>query len=57
MNHAKLGHGKSAGVTRLPKRVESLNTIFIKQVSCGEDFTMCVSGKVTLNVTCISLQF
>jgi alpha-tubulin suppressor-like RCC1 family protein len=29
--------------TRVPKRIESLNGISIEFVSCGEDFTCCVS--------------
>jgi NIMA (never in mitosis gene a)-related kinase 9 len=42
-SHAKLGHGKSAGFTRIPKRVESFDGITLQDVSCGEDFTCCIS--------------
>lgn len=42
-SYAKLGHGKGSGLTKQPKRVESFEGIFIKQVSCGEDFTCCLT--------------
>lgn len=39
----QLGHGDSAAY-KAPKRVDSLLGKPISQVSCGEDFTLCVSG-------------
>jgi alpha-tubulin suppressor-like RCC1 family protein len=41
---AKLGHGKSYGYTRSPKQVDALSGTAIEQVSCGDDFTCCVSS-------------
>lgn len=41
---AKLGHGKAAGFTRIPKRVDAFNGISVEQVACGDDFT-CVSSE------------
>jgi NIMA (never in mitosis gene a)-related kinase len=41
--HAKLGHGKKFGITRSPKRIESLNGISIEKVVCSEEATFCVS--------------
>ena len=43
--HAKLGHGKKFGITRLPKRVEHLSGISIDKVVCGEETTFCVSDQ------------
>jgi len=40
----QLGHGDAASY-KAPKKVTALEGKLIKQVSCGEDFTMCVSGK------------
>ena len=44
-NNAKLGLGKNSGLSRIPRLVESFAGIFLRQVSCGEDFTCCISGK------------
>ncbi len=41
---AKLGHGKNYGYTRSPKQVDSLSGTPIEQVSCGDDFTCCLSS-------------
>jgi alpha-tubulin suppressor-like RCC1 family protein len=39
---AKLGHGSL--YTRSPKQVSALSGIAIEQVSCGDDFTLCLSS-------------
>ena len=39
---SKLGHGKEF-FSRTPKQVKALDGIAITQVSCGDDFTCCVS--------------
>ena len=39
----QLGHGDTAAY-RIPKPVESLHGIPIKQVACGDEFTACVTG-------------
>ncbi|KAK6181203.1 hypothetical protein SNE40_009113 [Patella caerulea] len=38
----QLGHGDTAGY-KIPKLVEGLSGIPVKQVSCGTDFTICVT--------------
>lgn len=38
---AKLGHDKA--YSRSPKQVEALSGISIEQVSCGDDFTLCLA--------------
>ncbi|ELT98382.1 hypothetical protein CAPTEDRAFT_123860, partial [Capitella teleta] len=38
----QLGHGDTASY-KAPKRVEALDKIAVNQVSCGEDFTVCVT--------------
>ncbi|KAL8568793.1 hypothetical protein ACOMHN_000076 [Nucella lapillus] len=40
----QLGHGFRAAY-KAPKRVDSLLSVPIQQVSCGEDFTLCVTGQ------------
>ena len=40
----QLGHGDKASY-KAPKLVKAFEEIPIKQVSCGEDFTVCVTGK------------
>lgn len=42
--HGQLGHGDKASY-RQPKHVEKLQGKAIHQVSCGDDFTVCVTGK------------
>ena len=42
--HGQLGHGDKASY-RQPKHVEKLQGKAIRQVSCGDDFTVCVTGK------------
>ena len=39
----QLGHGDKASY-KAPKLVKAFEEIPIKQVSCGEDFTVCVTG-------------
>ena len=39
----QLGHGDKASY-RTPKCVDSLLGIAIKQVACGDEFTVCLSG-------------
>lgn len=39
----QLGHGDMACYSN-PKKVEALQGIPIKMVSCGEEFTACVTG-------------
>ena len=41
----QLGHGDLAAY-KAPKKVTALEGIPVKQVSCGEDFTICVTGRV-----------
>ena len=40
----QLGHGDTAAY-KAPKRVDSLLGRPVHHVACGEDFTLCVSGK------------
>lgn len=40
----QLGHGNTSAY-KAPKKVEELEDVI--QVSCGEDFTFCVSGQLT----------
>lgn len=40
----QLGHGNTSAY-KAPKKVEELEDVI--QVSCGEDFTLCVSGQLT----------
>ena len=40
----QLGHGNTAAY-KTPKKVEAFEGTGIIQASCGEDFTVCVSGK------------
>ena len=39
----QLGHGDVASY-KAPKRVDALLENSVEQVSCGEDFTLCVTG-------------
>jgi alpha-tubulin suppressor-like RCC1 family protein len=48
--HAKLGHGKNFGMTRTPKRVESLSGVPIDKVACSEEATYCVSEQGDLYI-------
>lgn len=47
--HGQLGHGDKASY-RQPKHVEKLQGKAIHQVSCGDDFTVCVTGKPLISV-------
>ena len=40
----QLGHGDTAAY-RIPKPVEAMHGIPIKQVACGDEFTACVTGR------------
>lgn len=40
----QLGHGDRASY-RQPKHVEKLQGKAIRQVSCGDDFTVCITGE------------
>ena len=40
----QLGHGDTAAY-RIPKPIDSLHGIPIKQVACGDEFTACVTGR------------
>lgn len=40
----QLGHGDTASY-KAPKCVDSLLGTPLQQVACGEDFTLCVSGR------------
>lgn len=42
--HGQLGHGDRASY-RQPKHVEKLQGKAIHQVSCGDDFTVCITGE------------
>uniref|UniRef100_K7GHN7 non-specific serine/threonine protein kinase n=1 Tax=Pelodiscus sinensis TaxID=13735 RepID=K7GHN7_PELSI len=42
--HGQLGHGDKASY-RQPKRVEKLQGKAINQVSCGDDFTVCITDE------------
>lgn len=39
----QLGHGDTAAY-RIPKPVDAMHGIAIKQVACGDEFTACVTG-------------
>ena len=39
----QLGHGDTA-TYRIPRPIDSLHGIPIKQVACGDEFTACVTG-------------
>ena len=39
----QLGHGDKA-TYRIPKPIEELHGIPIKQVACGDEFTACITG-------------
>ena len=39
----QLGHGDTA-TYRIPKPIEALHGIPIKQVACGDEFTACITG-------------
>ena len=39
----QLGHGDTAAY-KAPKKVETFENIPVRQVSCGADFTVCVTG-------------
>ena len=56
----QLGHGDTASY-RIPKPVDALHGIPIKQVACGDEFTACVTGikferilypHIVLNIGC-----
>ena len=40
----QLGHDDTAAY-RIPKPIDSLHGIPIKQVACGDEFTACVTGR------------
>ena len=40
----QLGHGDTAAY-RIPKPIDLLHGIPIKQVACGDEFTACVTGR------------
>ena len=40
----QLGHGDTAAY-KAPKIVQALHGVPINQVSCGDDFTVCVTGE------------
>ena len=40
----QLGHGDTAAY-RIPKPVDAMHGIPIKQVACGDEFTACVTGR------------
>ena len=40
----QLGQGDTA-TYRIPRPIESLHGIPIKQVACGDEFTACITGK------------
>ena len=41
----ELGHGDTAAY-KAPKKVQAFENIPVRQVSCGHDFTVCVTGNV-----------
>ena len=45
----QLGHGDTASY-KAPKKVDSFHGIPIRQVSCGEEFTVCSTGQDTQDV-------
>lgn len=48
--HGQLGHGDKASY-RQPKHVEKLQGKAIRQVSCGDDFTVCITGEWRMKCT------
>lgn len=54
--HGQLGHGDKASY-RQPKHVEKLQGKAIHQVSCGDDFTVCVTGKPSAESTQVYLMW
>ena len=52
----QLGHGDTASY-RIPKPVEALHGISIKQVGCGDEFTACVTGTVVCLVATLLCKF
>jgi len=40
----QLGHGDTAAY-RIPKPVDAMHGIAVKQVACGDEFTACVTGR------------
>lgn len=40
----QLGHGDTAAY-KAPKKVDMFEGIPIHQVACGDDFTVCITGK------------
>lgn len=52
----QLGHGDTAAY-KAPKCVDSLLGTPLQQVACGEDFTLCVSGRnyfISLPITSVN---
>lgn len=47
----QLGHGDTA-TYRIPKPIEALHGIPMKQVACGDEFTACITG---IGLICRSL--
>lgn len=54
--HGQLGHGDRASY-RQPKHVEKLQGKAIRQVSCGDDFTVCITGERWKGTTVPSLCY
>ena len=54
--HGQLGHGDKASY-RQPKHVEKLQGKAIRQVSCGDDFTVCVTGKPAAESTQVHFRW
>lgn len=52
----QLGHGDTASY-RIPKPVEALHGIPIKQVGCGDEFTACVTGTVVCLIATLLCKF
>lgn len=44
----QLGQGNKSAY-KAPKKVEALEGVGVIQVSCGDDFTLCVTGKNLCN--------
>ena len=51
----QLGHGDRAAY-KAPKHVQAFDEIPIKQVACGEDFTICVTGMCVWNIKYINVE-
>lgn len=43
----QLGHGDTASYKN-PKKVEAFDGTPLKQVTCGEEFTICLAGRADL---------